>query len=322
LAESKRRARSDPFEAAALAALVPTVLTWTPAAQNQGWAASLGNLALAYRANALRVAGNLPESEGIFMALRQRLATLPSASTSVLAEIASLEASLRMDQRRLAEAEERLGAAASLALLSQRTDLAARILVKQGNLLRNLDRPSDALGVFRQAVLLAESSEVASDLLLPALAGQINTLCDLDRPKEARALLDGRRAQFAADEDSFVRTATAGLEGRVHLGLGQLDAAAAAFEACRDGYLELDRTYDAALVSLDLAQVLLEEGRPTELRDLAAELVPLFRARGVARETLAALRLLAQAAAAETLTAAVLQDVRRRLEGAPAAKGE
>jgi GNAT superfamily N-acetyltransferase len=100
----------------------------------------------------------------------------------------------------------------------------------------------------------------------------------------------------------------------VLLGQGRHDEAADAYHACRDGYLALDRTYDAALASLDLAQTYLEAGRTAELKELAADLVPQFRARGVGRETLAALMLLAKAVAAEKATAAVVAELRRRLE--------
>ena len=85
------------------------------------------------------------------------------------------------------------------------------------------------------------------------------------------------------------------------------------FTAARDQFLALDRDYDAVLTSLYLADTLLVANKTTELRRLAAELVPLFKARGVERETLASLRLLAQAVQAETVTAALLSELRQSL---------
>jgi hypothetical protein len=56
-----------------------------------------------------------------------------------------------------------------------------------------------------------------------------------------------------------------------------------------------------------------EDVKPAVRGGLAAELVPLFRSRGVEREALASLRLLAEAVRTDTLTAALLAQLRRRL---------
>ena len=90
------------------------------------------------------------------------------------------------------------------------------------------------------------------------------------------------------------------------------------FTEARDRSLALDRDYDAILASLFLADALLAAGKTAELRRLAADLVPLFQARGVERETLASLRLLAQAVQAETLTAPLLAELRHSTQaGSP-----
>ena len=60
--------------------------------------------------------------------------------------------------------------------------------------------------------------------------------------------------------------------------------------------------YDYALVSLELASVLLEQGEAMEVRTLASEMLWLFQAQGVHREALAALRLFCQAAKTEGAT--------------------
>ena len=60
--------------------------------------------------------------------------------------------------------------------------------------------------------------------------------------------------------------------------------------------------YDAALASLELAALYLEDERTAEVRDLAREMAPIFQAQGVHREALAALRLFRQAAEREAVT--------------------
>lgn len=69
-----------------------------------------------------------------------------------------------------------------------------------------------------------------------------------------------------------------------------------------------------ALASLDLAHVYLAQGRTAELRDLATELVAAFEARGVQRDALAALLMLRDAVAAETVSEELLATVRKRVE--------
>jgi hypothetical protein len=67
----------------------------------------------------------------------------------------------------------------------------------------------------------------------------------------------------------------------------------------REAFVTEGIGYDAALVSLELAILLAEEGRAAELRDLADEMLPIFQTQDVHREALAALTLFRQAAARE-----------------------
>jgi hypothetical protein len=61
-------------------------------------------------------------------------------------------------------------------------------------------------------------------------------------------------------------------------------------------------SYDAALVSLDLSLVYLGEGKLSELKQLAGDLVLLFESRDVHREALGALYLFQKACEEERLT--------------------
>jgi len=74
--------------------------------------------------------------------------------------------------------------------------------------------------------------------------------------------------------------------------------------------------YDAALASLDLAVLYLEEGRTREVKDLAREMAEIFKAQGIAREALAALTLFVEAAQKETATVELVRRVIQRVEGA------
>jgi hypothetical protein len=79
----------------------------------------------------------------------------------------------------------------------------------------------------------------------------------------------------------------------------------------REDLAEQRIAYDTALASLEIAALLLEEGRSGEVRFLARQLLWIFQAQGVHREALAALRLFCEAAEKEVAT---LEMVRRMLD--------
>ena len=193
----------------------------------------------------------------------------------------------------------------------------ARVLLQQANLLQTRGRPEGMVALLAQAQDLLDA-EAEPYLYFCAVHGHINALLDLGRPRQAAARLAADRAAYLASGDAYTAALHGFMQARVDLGMGRLAAAEAGFAAARDRLLALDRDYDAILACLYLADALLAAGKSAELGRLAAELVPLFRARGVERETLASIRLLAEAAEAETLTAALLARLRRRLT-APAA---
>jgi tetratricopeptide (TPR) repeat protein len=305
--------RNDPHEAAALTALVPVALDQVPGRESLEWARGLRLRAAAHHANALRVAGDLRAADRALAELRPQLAAMP-LEPEIAAEIASLEASLRIGQRRFAEADDLLAAACE-ALGPRRLD--ARLLIKRANLQRSMGRPELALDSFERAAATLETT--GETTLHPVtVSGRVNCLCELDRYEEAGRLLAAERAAFAIDRDDHAAALHGFYTARIALGLGRFAAAVEGFATARDRLLALGRDFDAILACLYLADALLSAGRTAELRDLAAGLVPLFRSRGVQREALASLRLLAEAVRKETLTAAVLAEIRQELQRSPA----
>jgi len=76
--------------------------------------------------------------------------------------------------------------------------------------------------------------------------------------------------------------------------------------------------YDAALATLELAVFLAAQGRTAEVKELAAETAPIFKAQCVERERLGALTLFRQAADEERLTAALARRLVREFKRAAA----
>ncbi len=92
-------------------------------------------------------------------------------------------------------------------------------------------------------------------------------------------------------------------------GLGRLAEAEQGYRVVQHEFLDLGKGLDAALVSLDLAALLLEQGRTEELKQLAAEVVVVFESREVQREAMIALLLFQQACAEDRITGELLRQV-------------
>ena len=261
------------------------------------------------------MAGDLPAADRGFAVLAELL-TEPAvaADATLLAEISSLEASLRIDQRRFADAEPLLERAAVAFEYAGDDTGSARVEIQRANLMQTLGRPDEVLALHERAAA-ALGARATPYLTVCTVTGRVNALCDLDRPAEARRLLRAHLDAFEADDEPHTAALLRCLEGRVALGLGDLEAAEGYFASCRDGMLLAGRAYDAALAALYLAETYLAGGRHRALRGLAARLLPEFRSRGVGRETLAVLQLFARAVATEELTAALLAELRRKLLG-------
>ena len=90
----------------------------------------------------------------------------------------------------------------------------------------------------------------------------------------------------------------------------------AALEQVRGEFTTREIAYDAALVSLELAVLYLEDGRTSEVRILARQMLWIFRAQGVHREALAALKLFCEAAEREQATVDFARRVAEYLERA------
>jgi len=311
--ESRARVRTEPAEAESLAGLVPLVLGRGSAATADPDVHALLVRAAAHRANALRVAGDLPAAEAAFVEIRAELAARPLADAAVEAEVASLEVSLRLGQRDLSQAEELLDRALFVYREAGEEKGETRILVHQAMLLHDLGRPAEALRRLEEA---APRLDASSDLYLftTAVTARAVCLCELARWSEAETVLESHLDAYEALDDPHAAAILRNLHGRVALGQTRYDAAVEAFASSRDAHLTIGRIYDAALTSLDLAVAYNEAGRRGELRRLAADLVPAFRSRGVGRETLAALRLLARAIAADELSSELVRRLRRRIE--------
>jgi tetratricopeptide (TPR) repeat protein len=127
-------------------------------------------------------------------------------------------------------------------------------------------------------------------------------LCHADRHHEAEAALPELRDLTAEPEQAMDRTRVCWLAGRVAAGLGQTAEAVEALAAVRGEFAEKKIYYDETLVSMELAELYLRQGRTAEVKRLVAEMEPLFRDQHGHEEARKALDLFRRAVELETMT--------------------
>lgn len=312
IAESRARVRTEPRQAESLASLVPAVLVRYRGAHQPSWATRLLLSAAAHRANAVRIAGDLRRAERQFRLVRQEIAERDVRDPVLIAEVASLEASVALDQRRFADADAKLSLALLLAQQVGERELVLRVLLQDALLHWHLGHPEQTLRLYDRAESLLTRDD-DSYLRLSILTSRTLALCDLERFAAAEETLERHQEVFEEEEDVHTGAILCALRGRIALGLGRLEEAAAAFAMARDDLLAVGRHYDAALACLDLAESHLRRGDHTRLRKLAPRLLHLFEAHGVEREALGVIRLLAREVGAEGLTLTALGELRQLL---------
>lgn len=315
LEESRQLTRLDPAEAASLAALAATVVLWTPGAPAHAWAEAIQARSLALRANAARVGGDLKTADGLFAEVRRFMARNALGDCELHAEVCSLEASLRLDQRQLDEAESLLDRAVLFHRQGGNRSGLAKSLIQRGDVQRTQGACAEGIDSLREALELVDAGE-DRHLYLCAVSNLALCLCEVGDYAEARRLLRANARHYGGSDDPWTRWRRLWLEGRIALGLDELEGAEAAFAEARNGFIAAGNGYTAALVSLDLAMVYVRQGRSGELKRLARLMGPIFEAQDVHREAVAALILFQKAAAAEKVTAESLARLSAYLERA------
>ena len=314
-AEAAALQRHDPRAAVDWLDLAAEVIFWLPGrGYSDGAVAALGLRAEALRANALRLTRDFRAADEAFGRLRADPRWALVAEVEVRAEVASLEASLRQDQGRFAEADALLGDALRDFRSTHDQDGIARTLIKQALGSAYRGDPAAALPLLGQAAEGIDPKE-APRRFLEVQHNLALCLCRLGRHEEAAEVVAANRELYARFPDPWTQTLRAWLEGRIAVARGDAEAAERHLLDARDRYLAHGLGCDAALVILDLAEVFVGEGRAAEVQRLAAN-AGVFARPEVQAEAARAMALLAKAAAAERLSGALITRLRAYLKRA------
>lgn len=230
-----------------VAELIPGDEAWRQRVQGYAWA---------HVGNARRVKGDLPSADAAFGRFQKLWSAGAIGDPSLLneARVLGLEAALRRYQARFAEARDLL----DRALAVDKGDEAKYLLLSQAKLLEETDDFSGAVAALQKAAPIIES-EGDTRFLLLLRQNLAVSLCALGRYGQAWEILPEIEALAAKVGNDLDELRVHWLKGRLSVGLGQMDEAAKAFFSVREGLLSRGITYDATLVSLELANVYLEE---------------------------------------------------------------
>jgi tetratricopeptide (TPR) repeat protein len=264
------------------------------------WVERLVAYALAHLANTYRVLGRHRKAELLF-GKANRLWSLPegaAADPGVLdpGRIFDLEASLRKDQRKLP---------AALDLLDRAYDIThnrARILVKKSLALSLMGSYEDAIETLR--CVASEPGKVA------AVDYNIGVnLCHLGRFDEAASCANFAFRVALASNNRIRVLRCRWLRARVFAGRGDREDALSIYRSLVIEFAEEEMTYDLALVTLELAALLLALGNTHECRFITLGLPSYFEAKRIYPEARVALKLFYDSVLQETATEALARQV-------------
>lgn len=300
--ESVDAARDSADRALDLADLALYIAELTPG--DEAWRSRVQGYAWAHVGNARRVKGNLPAADEAFRRARRLWQDEGGTDPVVLNEafVFGLEASLRRDQRRLSEAVELL----DKALLVDRGQLRSHLLLSKAKNFEELQDYESAVSVLVQVMPLIQGDP---QLLFATRMNLAVNLSLLKQNKRVEELLPELRRLAVALGNGLDIVRLRWLESRVALGLGDRAQAFLALSQVREEFAAKEIAFDSALVSLELAILHLEEGQTAEVKLIARQMLWIFRAQGVHREALVALRLFCEAAEKDAVTVELAKDV-------------
>lgn len=303
-AESIKAAADNADRAVELAELALLIAELTPL---EGvWRSRVQGYAWAHVGNARRVRGDLPGAEQAFLRARKLWEDGEAGDPGILSEaqVLSLEASLRIDQVRLAEAAVLLDGA----LEKDKGSLRSNLLINKARLREWLGDYEGALTTLQEATSLIREQQDPRRLWMLRFH-VANNLSHLSRFEAAEELLPEIRALTVKLGNQLDSLRSRWLEARIAAGLGRKLEALVMLSQLRAEFMGLGIPYDTALVTMEMATLQLELGHTRDIKLLSRHLVDIFQAEGIHREALAALKLFWDAAQKATASVNLARQV-------------
>lgn len=257
-------------------------------------------------ANAYRISDQLPLAGSAF---KQAFKAQQEGTGSPLlqARLAELSASLFCDQRHFPMALQLLDFAYKTYLSHQAFHDAGHALIKKGIHTGRSGDPEEGIQLLARGLRLIERGRDPK-LAFQSLHNILLFRVERREFKSARRQIWEMRPLYDMHGDQIARVKLRWIEGKVFLGLGEIDRACRAFQQAKEGFQEKGLYYDTALISFDLAAAWLRQDKRKDVRRLLQEMLQIFRARYVAREAVATVLMLRDAADRNELTIQLLEN--------------
>lgn len=314
--QSLEAARDDPEKALVWAKLAVAGASRLKVDQPAGedWNAELRAFAHAALGNARRVAGELGKAETSFEQAHRHLDAYPDNTADYLPFrpwVFHTESALLRAQRLYPQALACLDKAYEAWDVVERAtpEDKVRVLLQRANLLDELQDPQGALALHEEAAgLLGPEADEAFRLVV--VNNLLFYLVRLGRAEEAADWLPvlDELAEAAGNELDGLRVMW--VKANVHEALDDdPKRAETLYRKVLDGFCERHIGYDAALVALDLARLLLSRGETDEVWELALSVRPIFETLGVEPDVRRAVRAYLAAREREALEVSLLTKV-------------
>ncbi len=229
------------------------------------------------------------------------------------AELCLRWATLRIRQKRFAEASRFIDDALAICEAEKSEEWTGTALAMRGTMLAGDGQFSEATAVLSQVLGRYKLTPRVEFSATGNLAYAI--LC-LDDPAALDAVLEHsmRARRLAGPRQSVQKSRLYWTEGTACIRRGRTDDGERRYRKALAGFRKFGAVYEAALVALDLSKLLRFAGRWLELEELAAETFAQFQTLSDDAEALAALKLWLDASRERKLTEDLLSDVKARLE--------
>jgi tetratricopeptide (TPR) repeat protein len=290
--ESRCVAKHTPPKALALATEATSLAQRVPLPQgvcDRTMQRQLEGLTLAYQANALRAADRIQDAREKFDCALSYFDSVDAFGYFSI--VLSLRGSLEIFERDYFNALQTL----QEALQSTRhPGERARIHLKRSMVYLFTD---DLLQALEEILLVRTTLRDHDDPWLSYCVAQhqADLLSRLERFEEAQLLFPDLHRRLAGLQSDKENLQVRWVEARVAVGMKRPEEGEALFHSVREGFLALELPYRAAVVTVELAQHLYQEGRFQEVAKLAEESVREFHRQGVEPEVVAAVALLEDA---------------------------
>lgn len=312
-AKSIEAAPSSPSQALELAGLALNIAEHCP--YEEQLRQRTEGYAWFHMANARRVTNDLRGSDAALDKAARLWEAGASADPGYFNEtfVYWIEANIRKAQGRFPEARRRM----EEAFKADKGDLRGKLLLTKSEILRALGDIEGSTEVLHEAIPYIDSVRDPRTAL-GVRCQFLRNLCLQDRAAEAEPLLPAVQAlaERLGQEMDLLHVSV--LSARIAAGCGHAEEAEEGFEqARRKFFAQKPRlVLDYAQVSMDLALLLLEQGRMPEARTLAEQMKWIFSSQGIATEALAALQVFYEAARREVATVELARRVIRFLHRA------